>query len=316
MAERALGKEYASILQENKIDAIGRPDVQITKIAKGQPLGFKISTATMPEVTVGDYKKAAAETMKNTEEITVEDTDVEEVIQQVRTQYAAQQSAEQQGATSNDDNTADDDPSTGSGQATEADSSGDSSDNTTNSASGAPQANLPELTDEFVQSLGDFKDVADFREKVKENVKQEKEQKARQKKRMEMMDAIIADSTIEVPEKLIQEEMNKMMAQFENDVSRMGLQFDEYLKHVGKDKEQMREEWRPDAEKNAKVQLLLNKIAAEEDIHPDKQRVEDETKKILEHYKDASGDRARNYVETILTNEAVFEFLEKQKQDA
>ena len=60
MAEIALQKEYQKILEENKIFAIGRPQITITKIAKNNPLGFKIKMATVPEITLPDYKKIAS----------------------------------------------------------------------------------------------------------------------------------------------------------------------------------------------------------------------------------------------------------------
>ena len=63
MAETAISHAYPKILMEHKIDAIGRPEVNITKIAKGSSLGFSIKTAVMPEVKLSDYKAAAREEM-------------------------------------------------------------------------------------------------------------------------------------------------------------------------------------------------------------------------------------------------------------
>lgn len=59
-AEIALQKIYPRILEENKIFAIGRPQITITKIARNNPLGFKIKTAVMPEIQLPDYKKIAS----------------------------------------------------------------------------------------------------------------------------------------------------------------------------------------------------------------------------------------------------------------
>ena len=59
MAELAIGDAYPKILEKEKIDAIGRPEVKITKIAKDNPLEFTITTAITPEVKIGDYKKIA-----------------------------------------------------------------------------------------------------------------------------------------------------------------------------------------------------------------------------------------------------------------
>lgn len=68
MAEIALQKTYPRILEENKIFAIGRPQITITKIARNNPLGFKIKTAVMPEIQLPDYKKIASKIEKAEED--------------------------------------------------------------------------------------------------------------------------------------------------------------------------------------------------------------------------------------------------------
>src|SRR3990167_4748194 len=59
MAELALSKHYPKILLENKIDALGQPTIVLTKLATGNPLGFKIKTAIFPKFTLPDYKALA-----------------------------------------------------------------------------------------------------------------------------------------------------------------------------------------------------------------------------------------------------------------
>src|SRR6187551_1612714 len=76
MAERAIMKVYPEILEKEKIDAIGRPEIMLTKLAKGNPLEFKILTTVLPEVTLPDYKKIAQSEPKE-EASTVTDADVE-----------------------------------------------------------------------------------------------------------------------------------------------------------------------------------------------------------------------------------------------
>jgi FKBP-type peptidyl-prolyl cis-trans isomerase (trigger factor) len=65
MALLSIRKEYPKIIKEHKIKAIGRPAVTITKIARNNPLGFKIRTFVMPEAELPDYKKLSQETAKN-----------------------------------------------------------------------------------------------------------------------------------------------------------------------------------------------------------------------------------------------------------
>jgi len=85
------------------------------------------------------------------------------------------------------------------------------------------------------------------------------------------------------------------------------------LKHLKKNEEELKIEWRPDAEKRAKLQLVLNKIADVEKIVPEKEKIERDVENLKNMYKDASEERIRTYVETVLTNEKVFEFLESQQ---
>jgi len=279
-ADLAFQTIVPTILTLNKINSIGRPQVTITKIAPGNPIEFKIKTAIMPTVILSDYKKAAKEAMQKKEDaINVTEKEVDDVIAQVRKKQS---------------------------------NSGENNESNGKEGKDKKDEPLPELTDEYVKTLGDFKDILDFKAKIKENLTEEKKSRAKEKKRYEIADKIIADSKISLPEILIESELNKMSAQFEGDLSRMGLKMDDYLKHIKKTPEDMRKQWRADAEKRAKLQLVLNQIALEEKIEPAKEKVEEEVSHLLEHYKDADAERARIYIETVLTNEKVFEFLEKQ----
>lgn len=88
---------------------------------------------------------------------------------------------------------------------------------------------------------------------------------------------------------------------------------DDYLKHVKKTKESLREEWRKDAERRAILELTLNKIAQVENITVPKENIDTEVKKLMDMYKDADPLQAELYVENILRNEKVFSFLEGLK---
>lgn len=88
MAELAIADAYPKILEKEKIEAIGRPEVKITKIAKDSPLEFTITTAVMPEITVGDYKKIAKAEMKKEFEVKeVTDEEVDKVMVEIEKQH-------------------------------------------------------------------------------------------------------------------------------------------------------------------------------------------------------------------------------------
>ncbi len=290
-ARDTVAAHYAPLMLAKDVHAIGRPEISITKIGQGSPLGFSITVAVMPEVILPDYKKAAKEVNEKKGEVTISDTEVEETVQQILKQRAAE-----------------------ADMADAEESPSEESEKDVEEKKDAPKDDTPiELTDEIAQGLGNFKDANDFKAQLRDNMLHEKTHREAQKHRGMIMDAILKDTKVAVPEIMVEGELDRMMAQFEDDIARMGLKFEEYLKHIKKERDDLRKEWHPDAEKRAKTQLILNKIAVSEDIHPDEVRLESETKALLEQYKDAGEENIRIYVETVLTNDAVFAFLEGLK---
>ncbi len=303
MAEMALGEHYGKILEENKIEAISRPEISITKLARNNPLGFKIKTAVMPETKLPDYKKTSKEVIekltdedKNTE---VSDKEMEDTITDIRKSRApkihmAEGATDEHVHGENCDHEHDEEKKD-------------------KKAETMPELELPELNDEFVQALGPFKDVADFKDKLKENIKLEKGNQVREKTRLKIVEKIIESTEVDLPEILVDVELDKILYRMESDITQMGLKFEDYLKHLNKTIEDLKKEFHGDAEKKAKLGLILNKIAEAEKIIPDPEQVANEVAMILEHYKEADPERARIHAENVLTNEKVFEFLESQK---
>lgn len=172
------------------------------------------------------------------------------------------------------------------------------------------EAIKPELTDDFVKTLGNFKDVVDFKAQLTENMKSEKELQASQKRRLEIIEQIIKDSKIKMPEVLVEEEQHKMLDEFRGRVESMKMNFEEYLTALKKTEQELMNEWREDAVKRAKMNIILPQIASKESIKPEDSVIDKEIEHLKEHYKDLDENRARIYVASVLTNEAVFKFLE------
>jgi len=289
--ELAINDCIVEIIAESKANFLGRPNISISKIAIGSPIEFKIVVSVMPEVKLGDYKKIAKKENGKEEKIEeVSEKQIEETIEQIRKMWADQNHSHKPGEKH---------PGQIKNQFDGASVEGET-------------LPLPEVNDEFVKKLGDFKDVSDFKIKLKENIVKEKELKAKDKKRLLILEEIIKDSKIEMPKALIENELDKMEGQFKGDIANMGLQPEDYLKHIKKSWEDLRKEWKPDAEKRSKTQLILQKIALEEKLEPKKEDVEKEANHIKEQYKDADPERIKAYVEMIMVNEMVIKFLESQ----
>ncbi len=306
MAERALASTYPAILAEHKIDAIGYPKVEITKIAVGSPLGFSITVAVMPEIKLADYKSISKELNKTKSEVLVTDEDIENQIQTILRQKAAYERLQKKAAAGEVETH------------THADGTvheGPDHDDEGKPIEDIKDLPIPELTDDLVKTLGtpgQFESVDDFKAKLREHLTIEKTRDAEALHRAGLTDKIVEASNFELPQIMIDSELNQMFAQMEEDIKRAGLQMDDYLTHIKKTRDDLKTEWTPAAEKRARLQLVLNEIAKVEKIEPEEAKVEEETKHLLEHYKDADKNRVRVYVASVLQNEAVMKFLETQ----
>ncbi len=291
MAELALYDAYQKILEDDKIDAIGRPQIAITKIAKGSDLEFKITTAVLPEMNLGDYKKIAAKYNKDEQykkEIIVEEKDIEKVILDLRKMRAEQSRPVHEHVEGED----------------EAEHA--------KAHSEIPESEYPEFNDEFVKSFGPFEGVEAFKEKILGNLKIEKETEQKDKLRLVIVEDLVKQTEGEIPEILIESETDKMLYRLQADVTNMGFEFKDYLTQIGKTEQDLRSEWRADAEKRAKLQMIIHTISEKENLKASDEEIEKEVTQITTMYKDADPARARAYVEQMLENEKVFAFLEKQ----
>ncbi|MDB5259170.1 MAG: hypothetical protein JWO73_378 [Candidatus Taylorbacteria bacterium] len=290
MAELALAAAYPEIVVEEKIDALGRPEIQIMKIAAGSPLEFKITTAVVPEVKLADYQKIAKEvaaefSKDEAKQLEVTEKDIDVAIDRIRKSYAEHNHAHDE---SHDEMSKEDHDK-------------------------AIEASMPPLDDAFAQTLGKFKDLAELREKVRGTLADDKKDQLKEKRRIAMSDKISDGTEVDIPKVLVDSEVRRIEAQFREDVARMGVTLEDYAKHAKKSIDDLRKEWMPHAEKKAKLQIILNKIAEAEKLQADAVEIEAEVKHIVDHYKDADNERAYIYAETVLTNEKVFQFLEEAK---
>lgn len=304
MAELALAEHYPKIIEEEKIDAIGRPDISITKLARNNPLNFKIKVAVLPEIKLADYKKIAKKILgaikPEDKDVVVTDEDLENTITDIRKSRALKVHMKDEHEHKEGE------------PARNASSTADAGEEHEHKHEETKEE-LPEFNDEFVQALGPFKDVQDFKDKLKENIKLEKENAQKEKTRLKIIEEVIEKTTMDVPELLTKLEVDKIIYRMESDVTQMGLKFDDYLKHLKKTVDDLRTEFHKDGEKKAKLSLILNEIAKAEDIKADEEQVAKEVTYILEHYKGADPDRAKMHAENVLTNEKIFQFLESQK---
>ncbi len=293
MAERAIAHMYPHILEAHAIDAIGYPKIELTKIAPNNPLGFTALVSVIPPVTLSDYKAIAKKLNQDKPALEVTEEELNSKIDEILRQKAAYERLQKKATT----------PVEVEGEATEEGKEDE-------------KFVVPELTDEVVKGLGQpgqFETVEQFKTMLKEHLEIEKKRDVTANHRANITDGIIAECTIELPQILIDSELNQMFGQMEEDLGRANLKMDDYLKHIKKTKDDLKTEWAPSAEKRAKLQLILNEIGKKEKIVADEKTIEDQVTELTNHYKDADAMRVRTYVTSVLTNEAVMKMLEEVK---
>ena len=146
---------------------------------------------------------------------------------------------------------------------------------------------LPELNDEFVKSLGQFEGVEDFKQKVEENIKSEKSFKESQRAEIEMLDKIVDAAEFgDVPELLIDAESHKMVHELQNSIESQGMSWEQYLSSIKKDHDALQKDMTEGAERRVKTSLLMREIAAKENLRVEAKEVEEQLQKLAEQYKD------------------------------
>lgn len=180
------------------------------------------------------------------------------------------------------------------------------------------EVQLPEFNDEFAKNLGQFDTAEALKNNVKEGIKHEKEHKEKDRLRRQAIEEVAKKATMEIPEILIEKEIEKMMAEFKDGATQLGLGFEEYLVHLKKSEAELKSEWRDQAINRVRVSLCLREIATKEKIDASESEIEEESNKLLKQFQ--SVDQAqksfdinalKDYTKSILKNEKVFEYLEK-----
>jgi len=256
---------YPELILEHKIEAVGRPDIRVTKLAADNPIGLTVRATLYPAVTLPKNWKHLHEKIALEASLPGTDEDAEKTLESLQ--------KNKQAALGKD-------------------------------------APLPELNDEFAKSLGAFDSLNALKEQVKKGITEEKSRAARDARRGKLIDALLEGSTLAVPRIFIESELDKIMSQMREDVQRFGMTLEDYLKRTEKTEEAVRNDFKDQAAKRARLQLVLNKAAEEEKLEADPTAVEAEMKHAIEHFPDANPELVKIHIETVLRNEVALKLLE------
>lgn len=251
-------------LQGSNIVPIDYPQYQIVSFQKGTGLQFTAKITERPTVTVGNYKTVKAQKLPAKP---VTDEDVNKIIEELFKRWQLKNPAPAgAGQVPSPQPTADSQQNPqapgGSGSMNFNQPAGATPQPSSNPL--APSSNVPD--DVFAQGVG-ATSLADLKTKIKTDLENE----ANYNNELDYEEAILQEvekiTTVDIPEILIQDELNRMLVSLQRSVTERGLLLDEYLKSQNKTADSLKAEWRPQAEKNVRMELGLSEIARMENVN-------------------------------------------------
>jgi trigger factor len=175
---------------------------------------------------------------------------------------------------------------------------------------------MPDLDDEFARSMGDFSDLDNLRTEIKARLERNALDKARHEFADRIIEYAVANATLDLPDVLIDQEVEVMHDEFRASLARQGITEEAYLKVTNKTDADLHADLRPDAEKRVKVLLVLSKIAETEGIVVPEPDVDAEVARGRQRYADDArliryfdSERGRNFIRSTLRRSRVVESL-------
>lgn len=143
---------------------------------------------------------------------------------------------------------------------------------------------LPALDDEFASEVSEFETLAEYKADVKGRLEERKAKAAREAKEAAVIEEIIKDSDMEIPEAMIETQQRQMIDEFAQRIQMQGLTLEQYFQFTGASYDQMIEQVKPQAEKRIQSRLVLEAVAAAEKIEATEEDYEEELKSMAEAY--------------------------------
>ncbi|MBU5593612.1 trigger factor [Amphibacillus sp. MSJ-3] len=144
---------------------------------------------------------------------------------------------------------------------------------------------LPELDDEFAKDVDDeVESLAELKEKTKERLEEQKKAEAENKKRETLINQASDNAEIDIPEVMIDTELDRMVSEFEQRLQQQGMTLEMYSQFSGQDEEALKEQMKEDASKRVRTNLVLEAIAIEEDLEVTEEDINEELETMAKMY--------------------------------
>ena len=144
---------------------------------------------------------------------------------------------------------------------------------------------LPELDEDFVKTVGDYKTLDDFKKDIKDKLEKQVEMINKNNYERKLLEKVAEACEVKVPKVLVEREVKYMMESLEEDLKSKNISLEDYYKNIKTDEEKVKKEYEIVAEKRVKQELVLDKISQAEKIRVSEKEVKDKIKTIAKEMK-------------------------------
>lgn len=356
--DRVVSKTYVDAIKENNLETVGQPKIEIVKLAPANSLEYKATVALLPKVTIGDWKKVKVE--KKEVKITPDKVDkaVEQLTKMQTKEILVNRPVGEKDKIVVDMNMYLDKVPVDGGQAKDhsiflteeyfvpgfkekviGQKKGETREFNLDFSKEHYQKNLagkkvnfkvtvkdvfelqpPKIDDEFAKVLGQ-KSLGDLRKLMEDNLQKEEGFKEDQRSEGEMLDKLVKESKFEeLPQILLESEVEKMILELKENLSKQGMKFEDYVSNILKKKvEDLKKEFLPQAESRVKTALVVREIANQENIKAEEKEIDEEAEKMVSLYTDTpelkdnlNSPGGRGYLANLISNRKVIDLLKKE----
>ena len=354
-ANEVIGKTYDAAAEESGLDIVSRPEIDVVQIEKGKTFIYTATVAVKPEVTLGEYKgieveKANAEVTDEDVE-----KELKRVQEQNSRMVAVEDRAVEMNDTVTidfegfvdgkafDGGKGEDYPlvigshsfiDTFEDQLVGKNIGEECEVNVTfpeeyhaEEIAGKPAMfrvkvkeikvkELPEINDEFAGEVSDFDTLDEYKADVKGKLAERKQKEAERENENKIVEKVVENAQMETPEAMIDSQVRNMIEETAQRMQAQGIPFDQYLKYTGMNIDMIKEQMKPQAVKRIETRLVLEAVAAAENIVTSDEEMEEELKKMSESYKmevekikEYMGERELGHLKEDLAVQKAVDFL-------
>ncbi len=175
---------------------------------------------------------------------------------------------------------------------------------------------LPKIDDEFAKDVSEFDTLEELKNSIKEKLDTENTEKAKYETEEEAIKVVCDNTKLDIPNGMIELEIDNMVKDMENRLSYQGLNLNQYLQIMGKTEKEIRDSYKEQAERNIKSRLVLEAIVKAEKIEVTPEEVDDKIKEMAKQYgrkedELLANEQLKEYIEGNLKTEKAIDFIVK-----